>query len=158
MTCTRCATATLPADRSMAFGRFSREAPAAPMGDINMTPLIDVMLVLLVIFMVTAPFMVSAVRVALPQADAQLAPPPPAPLVVHIDKTGQVFVQDLPVDATQVRAALALAAMADPDTEIQLRADTAVPYGRVAEFMALAQAAGLGRIGFVTEAAPPSLR
>ena len=142
----------------MAFGRFSREAPAAPMGDINMTPLIDVMLVLLVIFMVTAPFMVSAVRVALPQADAQLAPPPPAPLVVHIDKTGQVFVQDLPVDAAQVRAALALAAIADPDTEIQLRADTAVPYGRVAEFMALAQAAGLGRIGFVTEAAPPSLR
>ena len=142
----------------MAFGRFSREAPAAPMGDINMTPLIDVMLVLLVIFMVTAPFMVSAVRVALPQADAQLAPPPPAPLVVHIDKTGQVFVQDLPVDATQVRAALALAAIADPDTEIQLRADMAVPYGRVAEFMALAQAAGLGRIGFVTEAAPPSLR
>jgi biopolymer transport protein TolR len=128
------------------------------MGDINMTPLIDVMLVLLVIFMVTAPFMVSAVRVALPQADAQLAPPPPAPLVVHIDKTGQVFVQDLPVDATQVRAALALAAIADPDTEIQLRADMAVPYGRVAEFMALAQAAGLGRIGFVTEAAPPSLR
>jgi biopolymer transport protein TolR len=128
------------------------------MGDINMTPLIDVMLVLLVIFMVTAPFMVSAVRVALPQADAQLAPPPPAPLVVHIDKTGQVFVQDLPVDAAQVRAALALAAIADPDTEIQLRADTAVPYGRVAEFMALAQAAGLGRIGFVTEAAPPSLR
>ena len=142
----------------MAFGRFSREAPAAPMGDINMTPLIDVMLVLLVIFMVTAPFMVSAVRVALPQADAQLAPPPPAPLVVHIDKTGQVFVQDLPVDATQVRAALALVAIADPDTEIQLRADMAVPYGRVAEFMALAQAAGLGRIGFVTEAAPPSLR
>ena len=142
----------------MAFGRFSREAPAAPMGDINMTPLIDVMLVLLVIFMVTAPFMVSAVRVALPQADAQLAPPPPAPLVVHIDKTGQVFVQDLPVDAAQVRAALALAAIADPDTEIQLRADTAVPYGRVAEFMALAQAAGLGRIGFVTEAAPQSLR
>ena len=128
------------------------------MGDINMTPLIDVMLVLLVIFMVTAPFMVSAVRVALPQADAQLASPPPEPLVVHIDKTGQVFVQDLPVDAAQVRAALALAAIADPDTEIQLRADTAVPYGRVAEFMALAQAAGLGRIGFVTEAAPPGLR
>ena len=158
MTCTRCATATLLADRPMAFGRFSREAPAAPMGDINMTPLIDVMLVLLVIFMVTAPFMVSAVRVALPQADAQLAPPPPAPLVVHIDKTGPVYVQDLPVDAAQVRAALALAAIADPDTEIQLRADTAVPYGRVAEFMALAQAAGLGRIGFVTEAAPPGLR
>ena len=122
-----------------------------------MTPLIDVMLVLLVIFMVTAPFMVSAVRVALPQAQAQLAPRPLAPLVVHIDKTGQVFIQDLPMDAMQLRAALTQAAGAAPDTEIQLRADTAVPYGRVAEFMALAQAAGLGRIGFVTEAAPPRL-
>ena len=143
----------------MSFGRFPRATPAsaAPMGDINMTPLIDVMLVLLVIFMVTAPFMVSAVRVALPQADAQLAPPPPAPLVVHIDKTGQVFIQERPLDATQLGAALAMAATAAPDTEIQLRADAAVPYGRVAEFMALAQAAGLGRIGFVTEAAPQSL-
>jgi biopolymer transport protein TolR len=127
------------------------------MGDINMTPLIDVMLVLLVIFMVTAPFVVSAVRVALPQAEAQPAPPPRAPLVVHIDKTGQVFIQDRALDASQLRAALSQAATAAPDTEIQLRADAAVPYGRVAEFMALAQAAGLGRIGFVTEAAPPSL-
>jgi biopolymer transport protein TolR len=127
------------------------------MGDINMTPLIDVMLVLLVIFMVTAPFMVSAVRVALPQAEAQPAPPPRAPLVVHIDKTGQVFIQDRALDASQLRAALAQAATAAPDTEIQLRADVAVPYGRVAEFMALAQAAGLGRIGFVTEAAPQRL-
>ena len=141
----------------MAFGRFARSAPAAPMGDINMTPLIDVMLVLLVIFMVTAPFMVSAVRVALPQADAKLAPPPPAPLVVHIDKTGQVFIQDRALDATQLRAALSQAAAVAPDTEIQLRADAAVPYGRVAEFMALAQAAGLGRIGFVTEPAPQTL-
>jgi biopolymer transport protein TolR len=143
----------------MAFGRFPRAtpAPAAPMGDINMTPLIDVMLVLLVIFMVTAPFMVSAVRVALPQAEAQLAPPPRAPLVVHIDKTGQVFIEDRALDATQLRAALSQAATAAPDTEIQLRADVAVPYGRVAEFMALAQAAGLGRIGFVTEAAPQGL-
>jgi len=127
------------------------------MGDINMTPLIDVMLVLLVIFMVTAPFMVSAVRVALPQAEAQIAPPPRAPLVVHIDKAGQVFIQDRTLDATQLRAALSQAAAVAPDTEIQLRADAAVPYGRVAEFMALAQAAGLGRIGFVTEAARQSL-
>ena len=143
----------------MAFGRFPRATPdsAAPIGDINMTPLIDVMLVLLVIFMVTAPFMVSAVRVALPQAEAQIAPRPRAPLVVHIDKTGQVFIQDRALDASQLRAALSQAATAAPDTEIQLRADVAVPYGRVAEFMALAQAAGLGRIGFVTEAAPPSL-
>ena len=127
------------------------------MGEINMTPLVDVMLVLLVIFMVTAPFMVSAVRVALPQAEAERAPPPRAPLVVHIDKVGQVFIQDRAVDPAQLRAELTQAASAAPDTEIQLRADAAVPYGRVAEFMALAQAAGLSRIGFVTDAAPPSL-
>ena len=127
------------------------------MADINVVPYIDVMLVLLVIFMITAPFMVSAVRVALPQAEAQLAPPPRAPLVVHIDKAGQVFIEDRALDATQLRAALSQAAAAAPDTEIQLRADVAVPYGRVAEFMALAQAAGLGRIGFVTEAARQSL-
>ena len=127
------------------------------MGDINMTPLIDVMLVLLVIFMITAPLMASAVRVELPQASAAPVADPPAPLVVHIDKTGQVFIQERPLDATQLGAALAMAATAAPETEIQLRADAAVPYGRVAEFMALAQAAGLGRIGFVTEAAPQSL-
>ena len=141
----------------MGFGRFPRSAPAAPMGEINMTPLVDVMLVLLVIFMVTAPFMVSAVRVALPQAESKPAPPPLAPLVVHIDKAGQVFIQDRALDPAQLRAELTRAATAAPDTEIQLRADAAVPYGRVAEFMAVAQAAGLGRIGFVTEAAPSSL-
>jgi biopolymer transport protein TolR len=68
-----------------------------------------------------------------------------------------VFIQDRALDATQLRAALSQAAAVAPDTEIQLRADAAVPYGRVAEFMALAQAAGLGRIGFVTEPAPQSL-
>ena len=137
----------------MALGRFPRTAPAAPMGEINMTPLIDVMLVLLVIFMVTAPFLVGALKVTLPRAASQADAPAAAPLVVVIDKTGQVFIQDRPLAAAQLSAELARVAAAAPDTEIQLRADTAVPYGRVAQFMALAQAAGLARIGFVTEAA-----
>jgi biopolymer transport protein TolR len=124
------------------------------MGDINMTPLIDVMLVLLVVFMVTAPLMVSAVKVELPRADVPAQGRLAEPLVVLIDKSGQVYVQDRALDATQLRTALAQRAAAKPDTEIQLRADTAVPYGRVAEFMAVAQAAGLQRIGLVTEAAP----
>lgn len=141
----------------MALGRFPRTVSAAPMGEINMTPLIDVMLVLLVIFMVTAPFLVGAVKVTLPRAASQADAPAAAPLVVVIDKTGQVFIQDRPLAAAQLSAELARVAAAAPDTEIQLRADTAVPYGRVAQFMALAQAAGLERIGFVTEAAgsPP---
>lgn len=137
----------------MAFGRFPRAAPSTPMGEINMTPLIDVMLLLLVIFMVTAPFLVGAVKVTLPRAASQADTPATAALVVTIDKAGQVFVQDRAVDAAQLSAELALVAAAAPDTEIQLRADTAVPYGRVAQFMALAQAAGLGRIGFVTDTA-----
>ena len=124
------------------------------MGDINMTPLIDVMLVLLVVFMVTAPLMVSAVKVQLPRADVPAQGRLAEPLVVLIDKSGQVYVQDRALDATQLRTALAQRAAAKPDTEIQLRADAAVPYGRVAEFMAVAQAAGLQRIGLVTEAAP----
>ena len=124
------------------------------MGDINMTPLIDVMLVLLVVFMVTAPLMVSAVKVELPRADVPAQGRLAEPLVVLIDKSGQVYVQDRALDATQLRTALAPRAAAKPDTEIQLRADTDVPYGRVAEFMAVAQAAGLQRIGLVTEAAP----
>jgi biopolymer transport protein TolR len=152
-----CIMARLRADSAMAFGRFSRTVPAAPMGEINMTPLIDVMLVLLVIFMVTAPFLVSAVKVTLPSAESRDDAPAPAALVVVIDKSGQVFIQDRPLDAGQLPAELARVASAAPETEIQLRADTAVPYGRVAQFMALAQAAGLARIGFVTEAAtsPP---
>lgn len=137
----------------MALGRFPRAEPAAPLGDINMTPLIDVMLVLLVVFMVTAPFLVGAVKVTLPRAESHAAAPAAAALVVVIDKTGQVFIQDRPLAAAQLSAELARVAAAAPDTEIQLRADTAVPYGRVAQFMALAQAAGLERIGFVTEAA-----
>ena len=124
------------------------------MGDINMTPLIDVMLVLLVVFMVTAPLMVSSVKVQLPRADVPAQGRLAEPLVVLIDKSGQVYVQDRALDATQLRTALAQRAAAKPDTEIQLRADTDVPYGRVAEFMAVAQAAGLQRIGLVTEAAP----
>jgi len=138
----------------MALGRFPRAAQPAPMGDINMTPLIDVILVLLVIFMVTAPLMVSAVKVQLPRADVPAQGRLAEPLVVLIDKAGQVYVQDRVLDATQLRTALAQRAAAKPDTEIQLRADAAVPYGRVAEFMAMAQAAGLQRIGLVTEATP----
>ena len=117
-----------------------------------MTPLIDVMLVLLVVFMVAAPFLVGAVSVALPKAESPPASPAGASLVVVIDRSGAVLVGDRLLDAAQLSTELARVAASAPDTEIQLRADQAVPYGRVAQFMALAQAAGLGRIGFVTEA------
>jgi len=129
---------------------MDRTPGSAPMGEINMTPLIDVMLVLLVIFIITAPLMVSAVRVELPQANA--APvADSATLAVAIDKAGVVYVRDQGLVGAALETALREAATRDPTTEVQLRADTEVPYGRVLEFMALAKRAGLSRVGFVAQ-------
>ena len=134
------------------FGRMERTSGSAPMGDINMTPLIDVMLVLLVIFIITAQLMVSAVKVDLPKASAPAVTEAAAPtLAVAIDKDGTVYVRDHDLAGELLEQALRAAAQ-NPDTEVQLRADRAVPYGHVVEFMALANRAGLSRVGFVAQA------
>jgi biopolymer transport protein TolR len=135
----------------VAFGRLERSAAAQPMSDINMTPLIDVMLVLLVIFIITAPLMVSAVKVDLPQARSTQAMSAPQFIAVAINPAGQVFLGDQPLDKTALARALSAAAQRNPDTEVRLRADAAVAYGRVVEVMGLAHKAGLSRIGFVAE-------
>ena len=135
----------------MAFGRIERSAGAQPVSEINVTPLVDVMLVLVVIFIITAPLLASSVRLDLPKTEA--AKPSDAPLFVSValDKGGQAFVDDKPVTTPQLAQRLADAARANPDTEIQLRADAGVPYGRVVEIMGAAQKAGLNRIGFVAD-------
>jgi biopolymer transport protein TolR len=135
----------------MAFGRLERSSGPQPMSDINMTPLIDVMLVLLVIFIITAPLLASSIRLDLPQTPAASASNAAAALMLTVDKSGQAFLNDKPVSAAELAAALASASAIDPDTELQLRADAAVPYGRVVQIMGIAQKAGLGRIGFVAE-------
>ena len=137
----------------MSFGRLERTQGAQPMSDINMTPLIDVMLVLLVIFIITAPLLVNAVKVDLPQAQAS-AMQAPKFVALTIDKTGQVFVNDQPQTADTLAQTLQKSAQANPNTEVQMRADTTVPYGRVVEVMGAVQKAGLNRIGFVAD--PPS--
>ena len=139
----------------MSFGRLERTPGATPMADINMTPLIDVMLVLLVIFMVTAPLMVSALRVDLPKA-AGSASTSPAILALAVDKAGQIFVDEQPVELGALSDTLRVSALRNPATEVQLRADSSVPYGHIVELMGMAQKAGLNRIGFVAEA-PPSV-
>jgi len=143
------------------FGRLARvggDEPARPLSEINMTPLIDVMLVLLVIFIVTAPLLASRLQLDLPQADGAQPGAPAAVLAVAIDRSGQVFVDEQPLPAERLRDSLQAAARAalarDPATELQLRADRAVPYGRVAELIGWAQAAGLVRIGLVAEPEP----
>ncbi len=137
----------------MALGRLERTRAARPMSDINMTPLIDVMLVLLVIFIITAPLMTSSLRLDLPKSDAAQASDTPAFVAVALDKDGRAFLGDTPVDDPALVARITEAARKDAQTEVQLRADRSVPYGRVAELIGLVQKAGLSRIGFVQ--APP---
>jgi biopolymer transport protein TolR len=136
----------------MAFGRLERTAGPTPMSDINMTPLIDVMLVLLVIFMITAPLMSSSLKLDLPRAEAATPSETPDFIAVAVDAQGGLFVGDKPVDAAAFADQVAQAAQKNPATEVQLRADRTVPYGRVAELIGVVQKAGLNRIGFVAEA------
>jgi biopolymer transport protein ExbD/biopolymer transport protein TolR len=138
----------------MAFGRLERSTGPAPMGDINMTPLIDVMLVLLVIFIITAPLMTSSLKLDLPRTDAATPQAAPTFIAVSIDATGKLFLGDEALSRDQLEQRVGTAAKADPQLEVQLRADQKVPYGQVADLIALVQKAGLSRIGFVTEAPP----
>ena len=138
----------------MAFGRLERSTGAPPMSDINITPLIDVMLVLVVIFIITAPLLASSIRLDLPRTEAATPNDTPQFVLVVVDKTGQVFVNDKPVVKQELARQLAHIARRNPDAELQLRADTAVPYGRIVEVMGIAQKAGLGRIGFVADPQP----
>ena len=138
----------------MSFGRLERTRLSEPMSDINMTPLIDVMLVLLVIFIITAPLMTSAIRLDLPRTTAAQPGNMARSVSLVVDRAGQVFLDDKPVDLAALGLQLSQLAAQDPDTEVQLRADRAVPYGQVVEVMGVAQKAGLGRIGFVADAKP----
>jgi len=135
----------------MAFGRLERTTGPQPMSDINMTPLIDVMLVLLVIFMITAPLMTSSLKLDLPKTDAAQPTDTPQFVSVAIDPQGQLYFGEEAIDAPALTERIAEAAKKNPQTEVQLRADKNVPYGRVAELIGIVQKAGLSRIGFVAE-------
>lgn len=133
----------------MAFGRLERTQGDPPMSDINVTPLVDVMLVLVVIFIVTAPLLASSIRLDLPRAQGAQAGDAPKSVLVVIDPSGQVFLDDKAVTREQLATQLAAAARQNPETEMQLRADQSVPYGKVVEVMGVAHQSGLTRIGFV---------
>jgi len=140
----------------MAFGRLERAQGTAPMSEINMTPLIDVMLVLVVIFIITAPLLASSIKLDLPKSEAAKPNEAPRYVLLVVDKTGQAFLNDKPVATGEMAASLVRIAAESPDTEVQLRADETVPYGRVVEVMGLAQKAGLNRIGFVADPRLPA--
>ncbi|MCZ2498453.1 biopolymer transporter ExbD [Xylophilus sp. Kf1] len=133
----------------MAFGRLSRSAEGAPMSEINVTPLVDVMLVLVVVFLLTAPLLATSIKLDLPRVAAAPAPAGKAALQLVVDASGQAFLQDRPITDEALGSRLKRVAAEAPETELQLRADTSVPYGRVVALLGLAQQAGLGHVGFV---------
>jgi biopolymer transport protein TolR len=136
----------------MSFGRLEHTQSSKPMSDINMTPLVDVMLVLVVIFIVTAPLMTSAIKLDLPKTETAKPVDAPKYVAIVVDKTGLIFFNDQVTSLTQLADSLSKTAQTSKDTEVQLRADEAVPYGKVVEVMGVAQKTGLNRIGFVAEA------
>ena len=136
----------------MSFGRLERTKGSEPMSEINVTPMVDVMLVLLVIFILTAPLMASSIKLDLPKTDAAKASEAPKFVTLVVDKSGQIFLNDKPIALEALKTSLLQTAVKNPDTEVQLRADEAVPYGKIVEVMGAAQKAGLNRIGFVADA------
>jgi len=136
----------------MSFGRLERKKADSPMSDINMTPLIDVMLVLLVIFILTAPFMTSSLKLNLPKTEGtQKQPPDPKAIKLQLTASGELQVdgQASTLDALKAR----LKPIEGSEAEVHLRADKAVPYGQVAEVLGLLQKARLHRIAFMAEPA-----
>ena len=140
----------------MAFGRLDGGSRPKTMSDINMTPLIDVMLVLLVIFMIAAPLMTSRLQLDLPKVQAHGTSDRDPSIHVAIDAHGHIFLADNPVDLGSLKVQLGAEARKTPAAQVELRADRAAAYGQVAEVIGVLQDAGLSRIGFVTDAPAPA--
>lgn len=135
----------------MAFGGFSKGGDSAPMAEINMIPLIDVMLVLLVIFIITAPLLTHAVKIDLPKASSTPNLTRPDNIQLGIKASGEVYWNGELVDNNALMSRMAAAAKLNPQPEVYLRADRTTEYQKVAEVMAAAARAGLVKIGFITE-------
>jgi len=135
----------------MAFGGFSKNSDSAPMAEINMVPLIDVMLVLLVIFIITAPLLTHSVKIDLPKATSQPNQTKPDHISLAINAAGELFWNGELIDKAQLTRRLTVSARIDPQPELHLRADKTTQYQILAEVMAEAGKAGLVRIGFVSD-------
>ena len=135
----------------MAFGGFNRGGGGAPMAEINMIPLIDVMLVLLVIFIIAAPLLTHAVKLDLPKASSTPNITKPQNVQLAIDRNGIVYWNGEVVDEADRRARMQAAAALTPQPELHVRGDNTVAYGKVARVLSDAARFGLTRIGFITD-------
>lgn len=125
-----------------------------PMSEINVTPLVDVMLVLLIVFMVTAPLLTVGVPVDLPQTQAAPINEPKEPLVISINSEGKIYLQDTEVDVDQLVPRLQAITNNNSTASIYVRGDRAVNYGRVLEVMGMVSGAGFSKVSLVSEQAP----
>ena len=137
----------------MAFGGFSKASASAPMAEINMVPLIDVMLVLLVIFIITAPLLTHAVKVELPRASSTSNVTQPENIQLAIKANSEIYWNGEHIADTQIASRMTSAARLNPQPELHLRADRTTSYEKVAQVISAAAKAGLTKIGFVTEPA-----
>ena len=133
----------------MAFG--IQDDTEDVMNEINMTPLVDVMLVLLIIFIITVPVMKHAVNIDLPRASNEALNAKPETVRLSVDAAGAYFINDAPIADEALAARLREAAAQNPQPELHIRGDKSVRYERVAQAMAAAQQSGLRKIGFITE-------
>ena len=131
------------------------------MGEINVVPYIDVMLVLLIIFMITAPLLTQGVKVDLPKAGAEpLEAKSLQPLVLSVDRRGRLYLNvgdspQAPLDEETLAARATAALRSNPERQVLIKADSAVAYGRVVQAMVILQRAGARKVGFITEPLPP---
>lgn len=134
----------------MAFGGFSQGGERGPSSDINMVPLIDVMLVLLIVFMITAPLLTHSVKIDLPEASSSPTNEKPETVTLAIDAGGQLFWNNDPISETGLETRLEAAAKSIPQPELHLRADQNTLYRQIAKVMSQARTAGIEKMGFIT--------
>jgi biopolymer transport protein ExbD len=139
----------------MGMGNFESSGSGQPLSEINTTPLVDVMLVLLVIFIITAPLMTRAISLDLPKADAPTVSTPDNTLNISINTRGEIFLDKKSVTKEELRAALQSAAEKSKKTPVHLRAERDTRYESVVEVMAMANRLGLSQLAFVTDLAQP---
>ena len=138
----------------LSSGRRSRRGAGSryrPLSEINVTPFVDVMLVLLIVFMVTAPLLTVGVPVDLPKTQAQSIADPDEPLVISVDAAGQIYIQDSEVELNQLVPRLRAITESKPDTRIFVRGDRAIAYGRIMQVMGTVNSAGFQRVALIAE-------
>jgi biopolymer transport protein ExbD/biopolymer transport protein TolR len=120
-------------------------------GEINVTPFVDVMLVLLIVFMVAAPLMMAGVPVQLPRSEAKRVSAPREPTVVSIDREGAIHLKQERIEPADLRARLSALAATDREIVVYVRADRSIPYGRAMEVLGIVSASGVARVSLLSE-------